>query len=794
MQLFDLTGNIAIEGMEKLSSGLNSLGSQLQSIGGGITAFGGALTGALTLPIAGVAALGIKYNATMQSLQTDFKVMLGSQEKAVAMTDKLIKMGAATPFESQDLAQATKTLLSFGYTGDNVIPIMSKLGDISLGNNVKFQSLTRTMGQINALGKLQGGDLNQLIGQGWNPLNEITKKTGETMEKVRDRMSKGKVTYKEVEEALVSATSKGGTFYNGMAEGSKTFEGQLSTLKDTFNMFIGDITKPIFDKLLQVLPRVIEFLGNLSAKFKSLSPEAKTAILAFMGIVAAIGPIIMVVGGVITAFGFMAIAVSALLTPIGLISAAVAILIGGTALGGLAGVLLAIPSINMDGLKNAFQTFKNKAIEVYGYLKDIWKPAIKYLLTGDPTELAKIKDEDFRDSLEDLKKTVDDWAKKINEFADKAQKGIKKLDKKDVTDFSKAIVDGVTSLLKLFETISKIFSWLAKIEKWSKDFDPFGQSSKLNPNIDKILGTDSELSAKSKKKGEVITKSFADGVGSGNANVAQNFSTVASNESKLNKASEAGFHGAVTGQSYSNAIGASNTNVAANFQQVGSNVSKLNKSGEARGHGANTGSSFANGVGGQSGNVAANFANVASNTNKLNKSSEANAHGSNTGSNYASGIRNQGGNVSWSASSLVSNINSPFSGAVNSALNWGRSIGNAIADGLRSAGNAISNAASWAAGKLSGLKIPGFAGGVKNFGGGLAVVGERGPELVALPKGASVYDTQTSKSMIGKVTANGSSNINTFNFSINGNNIDANRLFNEFVNKLKSKGVVLTNV
>lgn len=34
--------------------------------------------------------------------------------------------------------------------------------------------------------------------------------------------------------------------------------------------------------------------------------------------------------------------------------------------------------------------------------------------------------------------------------------------------------------------------------------------------------------------------------------------------------------------------------------------------------------------------------------------------------------------------------------------------------------------------------IPGFATGVQNFGGGLAVVGERGPELVNLPRGSDV--------------------------------------------------------
>lgn len=46
-------------------------------------------------------------------------------------------------------------------------------------------------------------------------------------------------------------------------------------------------------------------------------------------------------------------------------------------------------------------------------------------------------------------------------------------------------------------------------------------------------------------------------------------------------------------------------------------------------------------------------------------------------------------------------------------------------------------------------KIPGFANGVRNFGGGLAVVGEQGPELVNLPKGADVFTNQESRQMVG---------------------------------------------
>ena len=49
---------------------------------------------------------------------------------------------------------------------------------------------------------------------------------------------------------------------------------------------------------------------------------------------------------------------------------------------------------------------------------------------------------------------------------------------------------------------------------------------------------------------------------------------------------------------------------------------------------------------------------------------------------------------------------------------------------------------------IPNLGIPGFAGGVENFEGGLAIVGEKGPELVRLPKGSDVYTNDETKSFL----------------------------------------------
>lgn len=361
MELFRMFGTVLIEttqarrDLTDVTAEAESASSRLANIGAKMVGVGTALSAAVSAPIAGVIAAGVTYNATMQDLNTSFKVMLGSEEAAKKMSEDLIKMGAETPFESTQLADYTKMLLSFGYTADNVLPIMSRLGDISLGNAEKMSSLTRTMGQINSLGKLQGGDLNQLIGQGWNPLNEITKKTGETMEQVRKRMEDGKITYKEVEDALIASTSAGGQFYNGMAEGAKTFNGQMSTLSDTISMFLGNLTKPLFDALAEGLPTLIALLGSLSTMFAGLDPNMQLLILGLGLAAAAVGPLLVVAGILVTSIGALIPVITAVSAVIAGISAPVWIAIAAVvALSGVAAVLIAAFFSIRDSIANIF--------------------------------------------------------------------------------------------------------------------------------------------------------------------------------------------------------------------------------------------------------------------------------------------------------------------------------------------------------------------------------------------------------------------------------------------------------
>lgn len=134
---------------------------------------------------------------------------------------------------------------------------------------------------------------------------------------------------------------------------------------------------------------------------------------------------------------------------------------------------------------------------------------------------------------------------------------------------------------------------------------------------------------------------------------------------------------------------------------------------------------------------------------------------------------------------LKSNVVNVVSGMVKSIKNKINSLKDAISNVMGKLGDLVT--------KATGLSIPGFANGVTNFGGGLAVVGEQGAELMYLPQGTNVYSHEDSKKMLsGAINTNsGSSPISTSSevFNLNGDIvIDAKSIseVNDIINVFKN--------
>jgi tape measure domain-containing protein len=231
---------------------------------------------------------GIEYNAGMESYLTNFKVMLGDEQLAAEKLEEIRRMAASTPFTLSDLTDGTQTLLQFGIAADDTTTVLKQLGDISLGNADKLQTLVRAYGKMSSAQKVTLENVNMMIDAGFNPLNQICDATGESMSDLYKRISDGKVGFDELAAAVETATSEGGQFYNGMLEASQTVNGRLSTLQDNIRALVGKLTDDLFTAFGDIIGKgnelVVTFLDD-DKKMRQLKETigVATAVVAAAG-------------------------------------------------------------------------------------------------------------------------------------------------------------------------------------------------------------------------------------------------------------------------------------------------------------------------------------------------------------------------------------------------------------------------------------------------------------------------------------------------------------------------------
>lgn len=185
----------------------------------------------------------VKVRGEFQQLEASFRTMLGSEEKADALMQQLIRTAATTPFDLQSVANGARQLLAYGENVENVNDDLIRLGNIAAGLNQPLNDLIYLYGTTMAQGRLYTADYNQFVGRGIPLGRELASVLGVAESKVREMVEAGKVGFPEVQQALQNLTNGGGTFYNLMEEQSRTITGRISNIQDSINMMMNEIGK-----------------------------------------------------------------------------------------------------------------------------------------------------------------------------------------------------------------------------------------------------------------------------------------------------------------------------------------------------------------------------------------------------------------------------------------------------------------------------------------------------------------------------------------------------------------------
>jgi len=271
-------------------------GGLLQSIAGSVA--GLFSKGNLVSAASSVITSGMKQEKNIASLQP----FVGKQGAAEAYSN-IKKDAAATPFDTESLLQANKSLAKAGASASD-----ARLDALALGNavasmgggNEQLTKMAELMGRIKTAGQAGSDDLKQFAEGGVDVYKALAAATGKSVEEAQNM----NVSYDVLSSAFRKAGNEGGVFAGAMDNQNQMVEAKWSNLTENLQSGLGDVGvafMPIIGKLLDfglqltntLLPQIMQFVQPVMDMLNSLPID--TILNAIMSVVsailAAVGPI-----------------------------------------------------------------------------------------------------------------------------------------------------------------------------------------------------------------------------------------------------------------------------------------------------------------------------------------------------------------------------------------------------------------------------------------------------------------------------------------------------------------------
>jgi tape measure domain-containing protein len=252
------------KGLKKAEAQADKAGSKIGSIfkNAFSVTLGVGMFDALKKGFKSTVGTAISFNSMLQTAQIGFATMLGSAEKAQKFLDEMADFASKTPFEYPDLLEASKRMLAYGFSAEEILPTLRAVGDATAALGMGGEGIDRVvlaLGQIRAKGKLSGEEMRQLTEAGIPAWNMLADAMGKTVPELQDMVSKGLIPGAKAVEILTKGMTK--RFGGMMASMEDTWQGVTSSIKDIWRMTVGTLTQNLFGGLNTMLIHVRDYLS-----------------------------------------------------------------------------------------------------------------------------------------------------------------------------------------------------------------------------------------------------------------------------------------------------------------------------------------------------------------------------------------------------------------------------------------------------------------------------------------------------------------------------------------------------
>lgn len=251
--------------VENTQSKMNNMGSGTHSLVGGLLDFGSKV-GMTIFGIKNLADTAISLggallapNASLEQTRVSFMAFLNDGQKVDSLLKNLKTFAATTPFEFPEVQQASLKLLNMGVSAQNVTKYLGDIGAAVSkvgGTGADLNDVTVVLSQMYNTGHIALQDMYQLTNRNIPAFKLLADGMHIPVSQLMEMISQGTLGKDKIALLVQELGKFGGS---AMVEQGKTFNGLLSTVKDNATQALAAFTGPLFDMAKQGLTQ----LGNL---------------------------------------------------------------------------------------------------------------------------------------------------------------------------------------------------------------------------------------------------------------------------------------------------------------------------------------------------------------------------------------------------------------------------------------------------------------------------------------------------------------------------------------------------
>ena len=413
---------------KKATSGIKGFADKCNKMSGALSAIAAVQLGSVFTGMAGgilnMGIASVQAAAQMRQYEIAFQTMLKSAEAGTQMLRDLQQFAAETPFDVPGVVSAGQQLMAFGFKAEEIIPMLTNLGDAASGLGLGTEGVSRlayALGQMQTSGKLNAQDMMQLTSAGISAWDMLAQAAGKTVAEMKDLCSKGAIDSKAAVQTIVAGMND--QFGGMMAKTSDEVAGLLANIEETAGNTSAAVGKYLTEafNIKGILKDVSDRLGEFQQKMQTATEQGKSLRDVIKECVPA--PVIAAIGAF--AAVLVVVSVAAVETLGAVLGLSAGIVAAGAAIGAAIALIITYWDDLANAVKAAVQGILDAVIIIGTAVTEAILGVVRWILdtigdmwadiTGDHNNWFN----DFADMLGDAMDAVEDFARKAIAWFDK---------------------------------------------------------------------------------------------------------------------------------------------------------------------------------------------------------------------------------------------------------------------------------------------------------------------------------------------------------------------------------------